>query len=143
MLDASTRHTHPVALAQEVRVALRRTILDNLVGMETLIPVATLAQPLEQLLLQAYQKTQQQGGGGQFAPDAIPLEPNVTEQLQKHMPDVATGMQNKGKTPILLVAPQLRPLLARFARLCAPEMSVLSYNEIPDNRQIVVDINLG
>ncbi|MET4694757.1 flagellar biosynthesis protein FlhA [Endozoicomonas lisbonensis] len=142
LLDASNRHTHPIALAQEVRVALRRTILDNLVGMESLIPVATLAQPLEQLLLQAFQKTQQQGGG-QFAPDAIPLEPNVTEQLQKHMPEVTQTMQNTGKTPILLVAPQLRPLLARFARLCSPELAVLSYNEIPDNRQIVVDINLG
>ena len=142
LLDASNRHTHPIALAQEVRIALRRTILDNLVGMESLIPVSTLAQPLEQLLLQAFQKTQQQGGG-QFAPDAIPLEPNVTEQLQKHMPDVTQTMQNTGKTPILLVAPQLRPLLARFARLCSPELAVLSYNEIPDNRQIVVDINLG
>ena len=141
LLDASSRHTHPVALAQEVRVALRRTILDNLVGMETMIPVATLAHPLEQLLLQAFQKTQQQGG--QFAPDAIPLEPNVTEQLQKHMPEVTAAMQNTGKTPILLTAPQLRPLLARFARLCSPELAVLSYNEIPDNRQIVVDINLG
>ena len=142
LLDASHRHTHPIALAQEVRIALRRTILDNLVGMESLIPVATLAQPLEQLLLQAFQKTQQQGSG-QFAPDAIPLEPNVTEQLQKHMPEVTQTMQNTGKTPILLVAPQLRPLLARFARLCSPELAVLSYNEIPDNRQIVVDINLG
>ena len=110
--------------------------------MESLIPVATLAQPLEQMLLQAFQKTQQQGGG-QFAPDAIPLEPNVTEQLQKHMPEVTQTMQNTGKTPILLVAPQLRPLLARFARLCSSELAVLSYNEITDNRQIVVDINLG
>ncbi|MGI9274229.1 MAG: flagellar biosynthesis protein FlhA [Endozoicomonas sp.] len=142
LLDASTRHTHPTALAQEVRVALRRTILDNLVGMETMIPVATLAQPLEQLLLQAFQKIQQQGGG-QFAPDAIPLEPNVTEQIQQHMPETMRQMMNTGQTPILLVAPQIRPLLARFARLCAPELAVLSYNEIPDNRQITVALNLG
>ena len=81
LLDASNRHTHPVALASEVRVALRRTLLDQLVGMETMVPVATLAQPLEQLLLQAYQKSQQ---GGQFAPDAIPLEP------QRHQSDSAT-----------------------------------------------------
>ena len=142
LLNASARHTHPVALAQEVRVALRRTILDDLVGMETMIPVATLSQQLEQLLLQAYQKTQQQGGG-QFAPDAIPLEPNVTEQIQKHMPATMEEMSNKGQTPILLVAPQIRPLMARFARLCAPEMSVLSYSEVPDNRQINVAMTLG
>ena len=140
LLDASSRHTHPIALAQEVRITLRRTILDDLVGMEPMVPVATLAQPLEQLLLQAYQKVQQTG---QFAPDAIPLEPNVTSQIQEHMPNVTQQLQDTGRTPILLVAPQLRPLLARFARLCAPELSVLSYNEIPDNRQISVAINLG
>ena len=140
LLDASNRHTHPASLAGEVRIALRRTLLDRLVGMEMMVPVATLTQPLEQLLLQAYQKSQQ---GGQFAPDAIPLEPNVTSQIQQHMPEVTQQLQDTGKTPILLVAPQLRPLLARFARLCAPELSVLSYNEIPDNRQITVAINLG
>ena len=140
LLDASSRHSHPTALAQEVRITLRRTILDNLVGMDPMVPVATLAQPLEQLLLQAYQKTQQ---AGQFAPDAIPLEPNVTGQIQQHMPEITRQLLDTGKTPILLVAPQLRPLLARFARLCAPELSVLSYNEIPDNRQISVALNLG
>ena len=59
------------------------------------------------------------------------------------MPEITQQLQDTGKTPILLVAPQLRPLLARFARLCAPELSVLSYNEIPDNRQITVALNLG
>ncbi len=141
LLDASSRLNHPVALAQEVRIALRRTILDDLVGMNPMVPVVTVAQPLEQLLIQSYQKVQQQGG--QFAPDAIPLEPNVTNQIQQKMPEITQQMLDTGKTPILLVAPQLRPLLARFARLCAPELSVLSYNEIPDNRQITVEMNLG
>ncbi len=140
LLDAATRHTHPVLLAQDVRSALRRTIIDDLVGMEPTIPVITLAQPLEQLLLQAYQTSQQTG---QFAPDAIPLDPNVTRQLQQHMPDVTEKQQTLGKRPILLVAPQLRPLLARFARICAPELRVISYNEIPDNRQISVEATLG
>ena len=141
LLDAASRFTHPVLLAGEVRVALRRTIIDGIVGLEPMIPVVTIAQGLEQLLLQAHQKTQQ--AGGSFAPDAIPLEPNITQQLQQFMPDVTRQMLESGKAPILLVAPQLRPLMARFARLCAPEMKVLSYSEIPDNRQVDVALNLG
>ena len=140
LMDATGRHTNPVLLAQDVRVALRRTIIDNLVGMVTQIPVITLSQSLEQLLLQAWEKAQQTG---QFAPDAVPLEPNVTQQLQQNMPEASQQMLNSGKQAILLVAPQLRPLLARFARLCAPEMAVLSYTEIPDNRQVNVEMNLG
>ena len=141
LLDAAGRQAHPVMLAQEVRVALRRTIIDSIVGMEPLIPVVTLAQGLEQLLLQAHQKTLQ--AGGNFAPDAIPLEPNITQQLQQHMPDVTRQMLEQGRAPILLVAPQLRPLMARFGRLCAPELKVLSYSEIPDDRQVDVALNLG
>ncbi|WP_067583345.1 flagellar biosynthesis protein FlhA [Endozoicomonas ascidiicola] len=140
LLDGAGRNSHPVLLAQDVRVALRRTIIDELIGMEPNVPVITLAQNLEQLLLQAYQTSQQTG---QFAPDAIPLDPNVTRQLQQYMPEVTEKQQTAGKRPILLVAPQLRPLLARFARICAPELRVLSYNEIPDNRQIAVEATLG
>lgn len=141
LLDASNRHSHPVSLAQEVRVALRRTILDGLVGMEPVIAVATLASGLEQLLLQAFQKVQQQGSA--FSPDAIPLEANITEQLQNQLPQVMQQLQNAGHAPILLAAPQLRPLLARFARICAPDLAVISYNEIPDNRQVNVAVTLG
>ncbi|CAM3718757.1 flagellar biosynthesis protein FlhA [Parendozoicomonas haliclonae] len=141
LLDAAGKQTHPVLLAQEVRVALRRTIIDGIVGMEALIPVVTLAQGLEQLILQAHQKTLQAGGG--FAPDAIPLEPNITQQLQQFMPDVTQQMMDRGHAPVLLVAPQLRPLMARFARLCAPDLKVLSYSEIPDDRQVDIVMNLG
>ena len=140
LLDSASRHHHPVLLAQDVRVALRRTIVDELVGMEQNIPVINLNQELEQVLLQAYQTSQQTG---QFAPDAIPLDPSITRQLQDNMPEVTEKQQADGQCPILLTAPQVRPLLARFARICAPELKVLSYNEIPDNRQVSIVSTLG
>jgi len=39
---------------------------------------------------------------------------------------------------VLLVAPQLRPLLARYARLFASGLQVLSYNEVPDELEIKI-----
>lgn len=141
LLDASSRHSNPVMLAQDVRVALRRTIIDKIVGMERIFGVVTLGGGLEQLLLQAYHKTLQAGIA--FSPDAIPLEPNVTQQLQQFMPEVTRTMQEHNRAPVLLVAPQLRPLLARFARLCAPDLKVLSYSEVPDDRQVDIVMNLG
>ena len=35
-----------------------------------------------------------------------------------------------------MVAPQLRPTLARFTRASVPNLHVLAWNEIPDNRQV-------
>jgi flagellar biosynthesis protein FlhA len=44
---------------------------------------------------------------------------------------------------VLLVAPQLRQLLARFLRRTLPQLRVLSHSEIPDNRSIRIVATLG
>ena len=38
---------------------------------------------------------------------------------------------------------QVRPLLARYARLFAPGLHVLSYNEIPENREVSIVGTVG
>jgi flagellar biosynthesis protein FlhA len=37
----------------------------------------------------------------------------------------------------------VRPLLARYARLFAPGLHVLSYNEIPENREVSIVGTVG
>jgi len=37
---------------------------------------------------------------------------------------------------VLLVPPQLRQNLARFLRSSLPNLNVLAWNEIPDNRKV-------
>ena len=41
-----------------------------------------------------------------------------------------------GEPSVLLVPPQLRQTLARFMRSIVPNMHVLAWNEIPDNRKV-------
>ena len=63
------------------------------------------------------------------------------EQLpisRAHLPQVKEQMKAAGKDPVLLVPPQLRPLLARYARLFAPGLHVLSYNEVPDELELKI-----
>lgn len=52
-------------------------------------------------------------------------------------------MKQLGQAPVLLVMPQIRPLLARYGRLFAPGLHVLSYNEVPENRQVSLTGTLG
>jgi flagellar biosynthesis protein FlhA len=59
------------------------------------------------------------------------------------MPGIKEQMQRKGLPPVLVVMPQLRPLLARYSRTFAKGLHVLSYNEIGDSVQLDVLGSLG
>ena len=48
-----------------------------------------------------------------------------------------------GKPPVLLVAAPVRPLMARFVRFGLQNVQVLSYQEIPDNRQVTIVATVG
>ncbi|HOP17978.1 MAG TPA: FHIPEP family type III secretion protein, partial [Gammaproteobacteria bacterium] len=57
--------------------------------------------------------------------------------------DTAKQQELSGQESVLLVAAAIRPWLAKFARHSVPGVRVLSYNEIPDNRQIKVISTIG
>jgi flagellar biosynthesis protein FlhA len=44
---------------------------------------------------------------------------------------------------VLLVAPKIRPWIARLMRHSTPTLAVLAYNEIPENRRIRVIAAVG
>ncbi len=130
--SATTKDT--VLLTSDVRLALRRSIAAPLVRNQTL-SVYTLQNDLENLLLGVVNQTQQ---ANKVALDSVPVDPNMLSQFQNTMPQAKEQMKAAGKEPVLLVAPQLRPLLARYARLFAPGLQVLSYNEVPDELELKV-----
>ena len=49
----------------------------------------------------------------------------------------------QGKTPVLLVPAPLRQVLARFVRHTSRAAKVLSYQEIPGNRQVTIEATVG
>jgi flagellar biosynthesis protein FlhA len=48
-----------------------------------------------------------------------------------------------GEPTVLLVAPKLRSWIARLTRHALPNLTVLAYNEIPENRRINVVAAIG
>ena len=80
---------------------------------------------------------------GKAALDSFPIDPNVLQQLQQNMPIIRDQMKQMATPPLLLVMPQLRPLLARYGRLFAPGLHILSYNEVPENREVSLVGTLG
>lgn len=124
----------PILLVSDVRLALRRSITHGLVRNEELA-VYTLNNDLENLLIGVVNQAQQ---SGKVMLDSVPLDPNMLSQFQQNMPQVHEQMKAAGREPVLLVAPQLRPLLARYARLFTSGLQVLSYNEVPDELELKI-----
>lgn len=140
MLESSENTKDPILLASDVRCTLRRTLVNLIAGKKDQISVYALSDELEQILLTSLQQAQQ---NGPTMLDSFPIEPNILRQFQQNLPLVKQQLKQQGLTPILLVMPQLRPLLARYARTFTQGLAVLSYNEIPENKQINVVGNLG
>ncbi|MBB6341036.1 flagellar biosynthesis protein FlhA [Pseudomonas fluvialis] len=127
----------PAAMVAAVRVALSRAIVQTVVGLEPELPVITLEPRLEQILLNSLNKA------GQGSEDGILLEPGMAEKLQRSLVEAAQRQEMLGKPVILLVAGQIRAMMARFARMAVPSMHVLAYQEIPDNKQVTIVATVG
>ena len=128
----------PVALTALARVSLCRQIVQNIIGNERNLPVITLEPSLEQLLLNTVQQAQKAG-----ADDSAFIEPGLADRLQQSLVNAAQKQELAGKPLVLLVAAPLRPMLSRFVRHSVPDMRVLAYTEVPDNKQISIDANVG
>ncbi|MGF1702731.1 flagellar biosynthesis protein FlhA [Photobacterium makurazakiensis] len=140
MVESSEVTKDPILIASDVRCGIKRVLTNNLLGSGKDFNIYTLNDSLEKMLLTSLTKAQQ---SGQTTLDSFPVEPTLLAQLQQNMPAVKEQLKQNGFKPILLVTPQLRPLLARYARTFAKGLVVLSYNEIPEDRNINVLGHLG
>jgi len=113
-------------LQGHVRVALGRQIVQDIAGVNAELPVITLEPDLEKLLQ------------GSLAGNAANpgLEPGLAERLQQRLAEAARRQEVAGEPSVLLVPPALRHTLARFTRSSVPNLHVLAWNEIPDNRKV-------
>ncbi|SQF99643.1 flagellar biosynthesis protein FlhA [Paucimonas lemoignei] len=131
------RSQDTAALVAAVRVGLSRAIVQSIVGIEPELPVITLEPRLEQILLNSLQKA------GQGQEEGVLLEPSMAEKLQRSLIDAAQRQEMQGMPVILLVAGPIRAMLSRFGRLAVPNMHVLAYQEIPDNKQVTIVATVG
>jgi flagellar biosynthesis protein FlhA len=134
LAELAPKTQDPVALVAAVRVALGRTIVQNIGGLRQELPVITLDPALEQVLQDSM------AGGVDGSPG---FEPGLADRIQTALGDSARRQDAAGEPAVLLVAPKIRPWIARLMRHSTPSLSVLAYNEIPENRRIRVIAAVG
>ncbi|WP_198780507.1 flagellar biosynthesis protein FlhA [Shewanella putrefaciens] len=134
LLEYGTKSNDTEVLTAAVRIALKRMIVQEISGPELEIPVITLAPELEQMLHQSMQAT---GGDG---PN---IEPGLAERMQQSLADAAQRQEMVGQPAILLTSGMLRATLSRFVKHTIPNLRVISYQEIPDEKQIRIVSAVG
>ncbi|ABA58618.1 Flagellar biosynthesis protein FlhA [Nitrosococcus oceani ATCC 19707] len=135
LTEHGLRSQDPAILTAIIRIALGRFIIQCFNGLEKELQVISIAPALEQLLLASLQ-TASEGGG-------LNMEPGLAEKLHLTLRDSVQRQEAAGKPAILLVQGVLRPWLARFVRHAIPELKVLSYNEIPEDKQVRIVASVG
>jgi flagellar biosynthesis protein FlhA len=133
VIDASAFHKDPEKLTAAARVSLGRMIVQSIYGPADELAVLTLDPELEQLL----SRSANQG------PNGSGVEPGLLDRLQRSLMEAAEQQEAAGRPAVLVVNDNLRTLLARFVRFGKKTLHVLSFAELPDNKQISVVANIG
>ncbi|MDP3421269.1 MAG: flagellar biosynthesis protein FlhA [Thiobacillus sp.] len=133
LLEHATRVQDPHELTALVRVALGRSIVQQIYGSTNELPVIALDQGLERLLMQTLQTGH----------DAAGMEPGLADTLLERTQTSTQRQEALGHPAVLLTPAVLRPLLARFLRRTVPQLKVLSHAEVPEGKQIKVTSLVG
>ncbi|OUS27819.1 flagellar biosynthesis protein FlhA [Gammaproteobacteria bacterium 45_16_T64] len=139
LAEVAPRSQDTDALTGAARISLARLIVQTIYGVANELPVITLQPELEQLLLQSVSQAQQAGG---TSSDAV-IEPGLADKLQRSVAEASQKQELAGQPPVLLVSTGIRSMLSRFLRFSVHGLNVLSYNEIPDSKQITIVSSVG
>jgi len=121
-------------LTAQVRVALGRSIVQQLYPGNADLSVMALDPSLERVLLQAVQTV---------GPDGSGIEPGLADTLLRQTTAAAQRQEEIGLPAVLLVPGPLRWLLSRFLRRAVPQLKVIANGEVPDSRTIKVTAIIG
>lgn len=124
LAEQGSRSQDPDVLSAAVRVALGRSIVQNVAGTRPELPVLTLEPELERILNDSAQES-----------GSVGLEPAMMERLHKALAEKAQSQEIAGEPAVLLVAPSVRPWMSRMMRNIR-NLHVLAYNEVPDDKRI-------
>lgn len=134
LAEAAPKSKDTEYLIGQVRVALSKLIIQKMSRLNEELPIITIKPELESLLQSAMQNATGQGAS---------FEPGMADKLQQSIRRVAEQQHAKNEQAIIVVQPQLRYALARFVRSISSQIVVLSYQEIPDNKDIRIVGTIG
>jgi len=133
LAETAVRSQDAEVLTAQVRIALGRSIVQQLYPSGAEMQVMSLDPQLERVLLQAI------AGGG----DNASIEPNLADTLLRETANATQRQEELGLPAVLLVPGNLRTLLSRFLRRGISQLKVLAHGEVPESKIIKVTSIIG
>jgi flagellar biosynthesis protein FlhA len=130
MADHAATNRHPDYLVEQVRQRLKRVITRRHAEDNRLFGI-TLDPTLEQLILEKVRQTDH----GSF----VALAPDQVRQVFGSLKQAVAAESAQGRSPVVLAAPSVRPHFKRLAEPIIPDLTVLSYNEIDNQVEILAE----
>lgn len=130
LTESASRTQDPELLTAMIRPKLGRMIVQGLQDDKGSLSVITLDPNLEQLLHNVLQQTPQ----GQ----TMVLEPGLAERLFAAMRLGARAVEEQGHAAVLVVSPAIRSWVSKASRYRVSDLTILSYNEIPEDQMVKV-----
>lgn len=134
MLEASNLHTETEQMVDAIRQNIGSLIVQTMVPINLPLPVVTLDAELESLLVKALQ----------VGEDAnYPIEPQLAQKIMEAMDNASRTLPMETRNIALITSPIVRRPLGALLKHRFPDLAVLSYQELPDDKSIEVLTKIG
>jgi len=122
--EHAPKHSDPLEILPYIRIALGRSIVSKATnGSTSEIRAIGLPPEFERLLDQAT-------GGNPVAPDGA-IEPSLLQLLMHDIATYSDDLENRNIPASIVVSPKLRMTISKISRRVRPQVSVLSFDELP------------
>lgn len=139
LADYSPQTKDTDVLTEYVRQALSRQITLQYTNPNEALQVITAGASLEKKFAESVHRTEQ----GSY----LSIDPEASQTIFQKISEQVTQLQQSGVQPILLTSPATRMYMRQFVEQFAPDLPVLSYNELEPEVEIqsvgVVNISGG
>ncbi|HEY9090365.1 flagellar biosynthesis protein FlhA [Parasphingorhabdus sp.] len=134
MLEASNHHSETEQIVDVIRQKIGNLIIQTMVPINLPLPVVTLDADLESLLVKALK----------IGEDAnYPIEPQLAQQLVEAVDETARSLPMESRNIALITSPIVRRPLSALLKNRFPDLTVLSYQELPEDKSIEVLAKIG
>ena len=135
MSSANLQKMSSEDISEAIRPKLIPLLIQKLTKFKDTLPLITLAPDLEQMILTAVRQN----------PDEkmLLLDGNLAKKILSNLNNATEQLSKENKAIFLIVAPQIRRHVSQFIRAQLSAVNVLSFTELPEDRNVEIAFTIG